>query len=806
MGSIGVSVVAWVVAPALLYVLVLGVGLLVERLTGFRLTNALLAPVGACAAVLAGHAVYRVGAGVAVVAPLVVLAAVAGLVLARRDLRERLSPGLWPGLAALATYGLFIAPVVLAGGWTWTGYNFVNDTAVQFILTDHVAASGMSDPVGPPASEPFSTTTEHVRVYFSTGYPVGSHGLLAVMATLTAIPVEAAYNPFIALLVALATLAFASLLRRSGLSSPVAAATAFTATAANLVYHYALQGNVKEIAMLATLAAGVAVARELLEEPRPLGGVACLAVCAAAMLSVYSAAAVPYVGMLALLVLAGAFFVRRSTLRPRLIPAALLGAALAALLAIPALTEIVRFGDAASGVFASPQAQLELGHLLRPLLLVQSAGVWLGADYRVPVPSSGRELITGLLIGLVLLLALAGAGWALARREPGPLLYLVAAAVTLAVIAPRTSPYADGKMLALLSPGVVLLAGFGAAAVAHVWRPASYALAALVAAGVIWSDAYAYHDVTLAPIARMEAMEDVGERLSAERELVLVTEADEFAQYFMRDARINIATQAITPRQVQLRAPQAFGARWFDIDEYHPEYVWRFDTLVARRSPSQSRPPGDYRLTYRNSYYEVWRRRARPEVVEHLGAYTNNRATGVLPCEEVRALGRRAERDGTQLWVAARTEEPQLDPLVADRTATWPTNYVWPGNVTPATPGTVEGRVRVRGGRYRVWVRGSFGRDVEVFVDRRLVGAARGVNSPRQWHLLRELRLPRGSHSVRMVKGGGTLRPGDGFAGYLGPVAFEPLAPQPLATMEPSAAGDLCGRRVDWIERVRSLG
>src|SRR5919107_1515325 len=343
MGSIGVSLVAWFVAPALLLALTLGSGLLLERLTGFRLPNALLAPVGSCAAFLLGHAVYRVGGGVALVAPLLVVAALAGFVLARRGLRERLSPGLWPGLAALATFALFLAPVVLAGGWTWTGYNFVNDTAVQFILADHVADAGMSDPVGPPDTEPYSTTTEHVRAYFSTGYPIGSHGLLVVMSTLTGVPLEAAYNPFLAFLMSLATLSMAALLRRSGMSAPAAAATAFTATAANLTYHYALQGNVKEIAML----------------------------------------------------------------------------------------------------------------------------------------------------------ALVGAAWAVARREPGPLLYVVAAAVTLAVIAPRTSPYADGKMLALLSPGILALAGYGAACgLSRLWLPAAYGLAALAAAGGIWADAAAYHVVT----------------------------------------------------------------------------------------------------------------------------------------------------------------------------------------------------------------------------------------------------------------------------------------------------------------------
>jgi len=46
MGSFGVSLVAWFVAPAVLYALALGVGLALERITTFRVPNVLLGPLG----------------------------------------------------------------------------------------------------------------------------------------------------------------------------------------------------------------------------------------------------------------------------------------------------------------------------------------------------------------------------------------------------------------------------------------------------------------------------------------------------------------------------------------------------------------------------------------------------------------------------------------------------------------------------------------------------------------------------------------------------------------------------------------
>ena len=43
-------------------------------------------------------------------------------------------------------YILVLAPVVASGRWTWTGYNFVNDTSVQLLLAQHLPAHGFDLP------------------------------------------------------------------------------------------------------------------------------------------------------------------------------------------------------------------------------------------------------------------------------------------------------------------------------------------------------------------------------------------------------------------------------------------------------------------------------------------------------------------------------------------------------------------------------------------------------------------------------------------------------------------------------------
>jgi hypothetical protein len=132
---------AFLWTPVIATALALGVGLLVERLARWRIPGALLAPVGAATAIVLTTAVYRMH-GTAVVAAVVIgAAAVAGVVLARGDLRERLRPG--PAAAAgLAVYLLYLGPVLASGHWSWPGYNFVNDTSVNLLYVDLLAHHG----------------------------------------------------------------------------------------------------------------------------------------------------------------------------------------------------------------------------------------------------------------------------------------------------------------------------------------------------------------------------------------------------------------------------------------------------------------------------------------------------------------------------------------------------------------------------------------------------------------------------------------------------------------------------------------
>lgn len=787
---------AWIALPVVAVAVSFGLALLLERATGHPL-GILRVPTGLCAAICATFVVYWADGPGVLGAGMLVLGAGVGLFIGRHEIGAW-RPG-WFSLAWIGAYGLHLAPVVLSGEPTWAGYNFVNDTATQMVLADYLTEHGVATPQG---LEP-TTAVEFVRGYLAGDYPVGSHALLGTLDELLPGALPSLYQPYIAVLAASGAVALGELARRAGLPAPAAAAAGTLAVGANLFYQYALQGNVKEVAFFMALATSAALGAQLISADRPLRASPAAAVGFAAAFDVYSAAAAPYLLALGAMLGAAALWRRGRASLSRLLQAgaALLVGALA--LATPALAGAMNFNEVASSTFSGNRGTADLGQLLRPLKLEQAAGVWLTGDYRLPVPP-GREFLTAGFCVLVGALLVTGTVWALRRREPAGLLLLFTTLGSAAYLLPRLSPYADGKVLALASPIAVLGAGIGIWSVVRASRTAAALLAVAVAVGVLWSDAFAYHTVRLAPTERLDALEDMGKRLRDRSGLVLVNEPEEFAKVYDGGANFNTPTEALTPKQIQLRTPQSFFALHFDLDLQRLDYVQQFPTIVKRRSPDASRPPANYRRGYVNDWYESWRREPGLKVIEHLSLQDVHRPAIEPPCADVLSLAAKARRG--DLLVAARPSRMVvLDTARVQRSPSWPAHPWMPGMVVTPTPGSAAGRVRVgQGGRHEAWVAGSFGRGVEVLIDGQPVGAVEGVNNIGQWLPVGEVVLDPGPHTLRLVRPGGNLEPGDGYQGELGPLVLQPVDNDAaLEQVRPRDARRLCGRVWDWIEVVR---
>ena len=797
------SAVAWIGLPLVLLLAAAGVALAFERLLRRSLPDGLLPPVGACGAIVVTLPVYKLGGSAPVAAVLLAAIAVAGLALSRRGLPRRLGAG-WAGVAGLAAYGLYLAPVVLSGHWTWLGYNFVNDTAVNLVMTDHVAQHG----VRLPEEAAPSTTASIIGGTLGTSYPMGIHALLATVAVYLPAPLEALYQPFLAALAGMTAMSLAVLARVLAAPGAVAAGIGGLAAGANLTFHYAGHGAFKEVAVAMMVAATAAVCRKAIDRRLDPATLALGGVCLAAALLVFAAAAAPYVAVFGVVVLAATAIDRAP--RPggrRLLAAVAAGLGVVVLGSLAGIDDVIGFGRVASeqysgaGGLTGANSTSFLGHLVRPLPLYEAFGIWLRDDYRFPLAPGPLATATRALIVLAAVLAVLAAVAELRTRRLGTWLLVTPPLVVLLVAAPRLSPYAEAKLLVVLAPAAVFAAAMGAWWLARRVRPAGAVAGLALAFGVLGSDALAYHSMRVAPVERLQALAEAMDHAPGDG-LVLAPEWEEWAKYYARDRRINVGSESFSPLPVVPREPVPVFARSFDLDELNPAYVTQFPAILLRRAPDRSRPPAGYELAHRNRYYELWRRSRDVRVFEHLPVQRVHQRTGPLSCRDVRAMAARA-RPGQRLVGARRPPSAQLT-YARHPPGGWFPGHV-PATVTPGRPGDVEGTVAVRGGRHDVWVRGTSGRELELSVDGRRIGVAQGVNTPGQWLWAATVELDGGLHDVRMLRGGGDLSPGDGYVGELGPIAFVPApAESRLVEADPAdAERTFCsGDDWDWLERV----
>jgi hypothetical protein len=790
MAVIGVLFVMWAAC--------LGCGLALEHLLRLRLDNALVIPLGLCVALVLIFPGYVAGAGDALAVVLLVTVTLAGLVLAKDGLRARLNPG-WAGAAGLAAYVLYMLPVVVYGHWTWSGYDFVNDTAFEMVLANHIKGFGATLGAIPQSSE-----REFLVQYLNSGYPLGTQSLLGTLSGLTDTPVEVLYQGFIAGMAALGAVALATL-TRGLLDARRAAFVGFVAIAANLTYQYALQGGIKELGLLATLCAAGALARAAISLGRPYAGAVLIAVPAAAALATYNVVAVPFLGTLALCVGLGVMLVHRTWPTARWVGPIAAGACLTALLAIPSLTTLQTFFQVAStGQGSTGVGAIQLGQLLRPLPLSQISGVWLAGEYRLPIASHHAGLLTALATTAILLAIIPSLAWTLWRREAGLLLVLGMIGLVLLIVYSRVSPYAQGKLLAIASPAVILVALTGLAMVRGRFSMLTLGVGGALAVAVLASDLLAYSYDRVAPTGRMEAIQQTGEHFAG-RGPVLWNEFEEYAKYFARAARISSPFEAITPQQVQLRAPTYFYGHYFDLDQETLAFVEGYPIIVTRRSPSASHPPANYRLVYENEYYLGWRRTPRPQVLNHLPEQQLYSASLTVTCTALQPIVAGAPR-GSELIVALDPElvsfEPRSD---RRRSGGWKGDTTQAGAVYTTTGGHAQGVLTVAGGPYAVWVQGDFPRAVAVYLDGRKVGSVSGSNTPGQWLQAASLSLRPGRHLVRLHEAAGRRHfgPGEFAIGMIGAVALQRQAPERLQTVPLARWRTLCGKEADWVELVR---
>lgn len=810
---------AWLLYPLALVLLSLGFGLLMARVAGWRYPGVLLLPVGFAALAALTRLLTQEGVTAPLALPAVVVLAVAGFALERAWLRS-LRPDRWIVLAALGVFAVFSAPVVMSGTPTFAGYLALADTSHQLGLADLLAHHGFD---WTPLAD--GTNRRGLAGYVQTGYPVTGQAVLGVTSPLGVLDLAWLYQPLLSFMAMLMGLSLAGLVAPLLRHRWQVGVAAFVAAQPALVVGFALQGSIKEITTLALVVTAVALLAVAIRERRPARSLLLLAVAAAAAIGALGPAAGAYVGVIVVVVLAvwGRRVVRERGRADLLWLGAC--AAVGVVLTLPVLVTLQTQLTVQGGTLSNQTGGgrevapvFELGNLAAPLKIEQTLGIWLSGDFRYTT----TELETPQAIALALagLCALLGLAWAIRRRVWEPLLLAAVLVLPSIYLLSRGAPYADAKVLAILSPAILLLVVLGALVL---WNGRLKALSLLLTGGlvaaVLASSALAYHDVSLTPYDRYEELLDINERLAG-RGPAILNEHDEFGKYFLRDVPgLNEPEWPHSYRHGpydpnalvdEKRRPSVKTP--LDMDDLRLEYLQSVPYIILRRSPTSSRPPANFRLESRGEFYEVWRRRSKPRVVRHKPLGPDILRSGAeVTARDAQAWARRARRLNGRIAYVERARLTGFYVTHHPRPLKWEGFGNFPEALVAAAPGRVIAPVRIpRTGRYNVWFEGSFARELALSIDFRTLGeTSSGLNNPGAYVLVGTRRLTRGPHRLEVLQGGGDLRPGSG--GYrsslrhIGPIWFQPVSDvqRRVVTIDPDDWRRLVGVRADWLEIVR---
>ncbi|MGL6278521.1 MAG: hypothetical protein ACRC50_03075, partial [Gaiella sp.] len=567
--------------------------------------------------VVAGTLVWIPGAARLATPAVAALATVGGVLALRRSRTPSRATAAGLGAAAIV-FVLYGAPVLASGTPTVAGYVSLDDYATWFALTDHVLAHGRD--VSDLAPSSYEATLGNLE----SGYPIGALLPFGIAAHLTRIDVAWAFQPYLAFLAGLLALSLFALTRRALGRTGLAVAVAVVAAQPALLYGFGLWAGVKELAAALLVPLWCAIAFP----PRGWRAAIAPGIVAGALVSVLTPGG--------LLWLAGAvlFWAVLAIERRSFAPLAVL-VGTAAATAMPAADAARRFFSEASRDALS--AADERGNLAAPLDPLQLFGVWPAGDFR-SAPDQ-RALVVGLIV-LVIALGVIGTVSAVRRRDFPVLAYVATALGGWAALSLAGSPWVDAKAMATASPALLLGAAVGCAALGRRLAPAiGLAAGAVVAAGVLWSNALAYGEVWLAPYGQLAELEAIGQRFAGAGPALMTEYQPIGVRHFLRRLDPEGSSELRRRPIPLLDGSLLEKGRWADLDEHRYDAITAYRTLVLRRSPVASRPPSGYALRWRGSWYEVWQRLGgSPPVFLHEGLGDPSNPAARIACDGARQL------------------------------------------------------------------------------------------------------------------------------------------------------------------------
>ncbi len=487
------------------------------------------------------------------------------------------------------------------------GVSFDNDMATHLLWAEAIRSTSVASVTSLDAS-----------------YPVGPHGLCAVLAQILGVRVDYAFageTMAVPLLIAWTTVAA---MRRASWPAKTFVATMTSCTF--MVVAYYGQGSFKEI-MQALFVLGFAIALGLLMPGKarhvpaessgrlrwvPLGLIV------GGSLSVYSVTGLPwFLGTLALwLVLLGARSGLRlpstkamlDPLRASAIPA-LIGCSALAVLAAPQLGRMARFYTANVGVGGGTGVPINnLGNLAEPLSFWKVFGMWDIADYRFPA----QDLFhVGMFVAFGLILTIAGGIWWL-RKDSWTVPIATGVATAIWIYSDhKQSPYVTAKALVILAPLVMLVATRWLVELdrSESWLSLTGALRLGVAGLLGWAalgtSVEALRIAYVGPTVHASDLRSLRPSLGKAKTLFLGW--DDFIQWELAGTPVD---QPFLGYPLMPFRPQAHWTPGepLEFSDIPAEVLNRYKYVVAPRNIAGTAPPPNMRLIRTTSYYEVYRR------------------------------------------------------------------------------------------------------------------------------------------------------------------------------------------------------
>ena len=286
----------------------------------------------------------------------------------------------------------------------------------------------------------------------------------------------------------------------------------------------------------------------------------------------------------------------------------------------------------------------------------------------------------------------------LRRQVWGLPIYVLGAVASAAVLVIWSTPWIEGKAFATAAPAIPFAAVVAAGLLLARGRVVEGAvLGAVVAGGVLWSNVLQYHDVWLGPREQLAELSSRSASASPATGRRSMTEYQPYGvRHFLRKLDAEGASELRVRPVLAARRAQLDKGAYANIDEFAEADLRVYRTLVLRRSPDRQPPPVRLPARLERRWYDVWQRptRRRRPVAEHLPL-----GDGASP-----APSRTARRSSG--WRASR-----------GRTAGSPQSCVPRRSSCPRTARWTTSGGRAVGGRYGIWLGGSFRDGLETPVD-----------------------------------------------------------------------------------------